>query len=118
LNILEELDNSAPYTTLDQYHLDVRDIRYKQMPAFRAAIDRKLQRSWENIKGEATANQRHGGKYQAFATATRDANGQIITKVSTDALGLAAEAAASREDNSGGRFEVLPGGVIRYTGRG
>lgn len=115
MNILEEIDNSPNYTTLDQYRMDQRDIRYKQLPSFRAAIDRKLERSWGVLQGQATQNFKIGGN-QAFATATRDSNGQIRTKVTTDPLGLAADAAPVEENS--GRFEIMPGGAVRLTGGG
>ena len=108
MNSLEQLETET-YSTIQQYRADVASPQYRELPAFREAIDRKLERSWETLKPQA-ASFGTGSKGTAYA---RRENGEVVIDHGFDPTKRdAPESAAIKNANT---FTSLPGGALRFS---
>ena len=105
MNSLEEINLSEGYTHVSEYYADVADPRYKQMPEWREACDRKLARSTSlrSTLPQAT------GRTQMAVRARIDGNGNV--QITQDIHSLPPNQVRPEAD----KFETLTGGALRFS---
>jgi len=104
VNILEELAQGE-YKTIAEFNMDCHDLRYKQLPAFRAAVDAKLSRSKALLATQPTST----GRKVQHSAAARSVNGKIQVTYGTNY-----DLPEERQMPTGDKVTVAAGGVLQY----